>query len=411
MRKIITFLGKYPNLTTYEYQGKTYTGQVFAEALRQFVQFDQMLVFVTDEAKEKAWPILEALHDSRIQPVPIQIGETSEEMWSLFDEMASRVDVGETVIFDITHGLRSIPFLVFLFAAYLKSAKKVTIEAIYYGAFELGDKENQKPAPVLDLSEFVRMLDRLTAADRFNQTGDAQRLAALLRDEKNHLVGNDPSDQTLRDLTKPMGILASNLRKLSQSLRVLRPFMAVNEAAKLIKNIGAARQPLEQVARTRPLFMLLESIQGNYESLALKNAKYDSKLVENLHIQRKMIHWYAQREQWVQAVSLAREWLVSWFMVKLKMSDLITEREQIEEHIRVEARSYRDALTQKVSFSTNYLKDIPEKENALDLWNKLVEVRNDIDHVGMNKNPKSPEVLIKKIRDYIQESDNLPIEE
>ena len=69
---------------------------------------------------------------------------------------------------------------VFLFAAYLKAAKNVTIDAIYYGALELGNSETGIPAPVIDLSEFVSMIDWLTATDQFIKTGNGKSLANLL---------------------------------------------------------------------------------------------------------------------------------------------------------------------------------------------------------------------------------------
>lgn len=60
-RKVITFLGKYPRQTAYLYKGQTYQGRVFAEALRQFLTFDHMLVFTTREAETTTWPVLAAL--------------------------------------------------------------------------------------------------------------------------------------------------------------------------------------------------------------------------------------------------------------------------------------------------------------------------------------------------------------
>lgn len=153
MRKIITFLGDRGALqTTYSYNGNLYVGGVFAEALRQFCQYDTMLVCVTEKAKENTWSVLEALADPCIKPIDIPTGRTTDEMWQTFKIITEYVDENDRVIFDITHGLRSLPFLVFLFAAYLKAAKNVTIEAIYYGALELGNSRNGIPAPVIDLS-------------------------------------------------------------------------------------------------------------------------------------------------------------------------------------------------------------------------------------------------------------------
>ena len=178
---IITFLGdRGARQTTYIHNQKEYVGGVFAEALRQFCEYNTMLVCVTERARENTWPVLEALGDSRIKPIDIPTGRSTEEMWQTFKIIAEQVNENDHVIFDITHGLRSLPFLVFLFAAYLKAAKNVTIDAIYYGALELGNSKTGIPAPVIDLSEFVSMIDWLTATDQFIKTGNGKSLANLL---------------------------------------------------------------------------------------------------------------------------------------------------------------------------------------------------------------------------------------
>lgn len=158
-RKIIAFLGTASRETRYIYQDKVYVGRVFPEALRKFVDFDEMLIFVTQAARKATWPILEELNDDRIYPVDIPSGKNTDEMWEIFSEILSRVHSNDTVIFDITHGLRLTPFLVFLYAAFLKSAREVTIESLLYGAYELGDPEQGIPAPVIDLPEFIELLD------------------------------------------------------------------------------------------------------------------------------------------------------------------------------------------------------------------------------------------------------------
>ena len=90
---IITFLGDRGALqTTYTHNGNEYVGGVFAEALRQFCEYDTMLVCVTERAKENTWPVLEALGDSRIKPIDIPTGRSTEEMWQTFKIIAEQVE-------------------------------------------------------------------------------------------------------------------------------------------------------------------------------------------------------------------------------------------------------------------------------------------------------------------------------
>ena len=90
MKKVITFLGTKRQATQYSLGNQIYTGDVFAQALRQFLEFDQMLVFVTARARSEVYPVLEALGDDRIIPVDIPIGENADEMWDIFEKLTSK---------------------------------------------------------------------------------------------------------------------------------------------------------------------------------------------------------------------------------------------------------------------------------------------------------------------------------
>ena len=399
MRKIITFLGKYPKATSYQFAGQVYTGRVFAEALRQFVQFDEMLVFVTDEARQTAWPVLAELNDPRIKAVPIQTGESTAEIWEMFDAMTAHVGAGETVIFDITHGLRSLPFLVFLFAAYLKSAKNVKIAAVYYGAFELGGPD--KPAPVIDLSSFVGMFDWLTAAERFTRYGDSQDLAALLR-----RAGREtPARQPLSDA-------ADTLDRLSQALQLIRPGDAMAYSAQLPAALEAARAMAEATPSARPYTYLTSEIEQAYAPFALAAPFDPAHLAAGLDKQRRLVRWYIDHAQWVQAVSLAREWLVSWVMWQLGETDLLDRelRESIAETMSAEAQRRKAAKDAKRLFSSLLLRQVPAISDVLGLWLSLAGVRNDIDHAGMKAKPMGAAELTKSVQTLVGKLQTLPLE-
>ena len=202
-RKIITFLGATPatSTTTYFFKDKNgeqkkYEGKVFSEALRQFCEYDSMLVCVTEKAKTVNWSVLEELNDPKIQAVDIPTGNDTSQMWQMFTIITEHIERDDHVIFDITHGLRSLPFLVFLFAAYLKTAKQVIIEAIYYGAFDL-KSENNGLAPIIDLSEFVYMIDWIAASNQFVETGDARQLSKLLNPHSDSSGANKKAAESL----------------------------------------------------------------------------------------------------------------------------------------------------------------------------------------------------------------------
>ncbi len=260
MTTIVTFLGdRGLRETKYSFgdRNQSYTGGVFAEALVQFCEFDRMIVCVTEKAKLNTWSKLVNLHsDPRIQALDIPTGTDTGEMWQTFEIIAAEIPEGESVIFDITHGLRSLPFLVFLFAAYFKAAKNVSIEAIYYGALDLTTEEI---APVIDLSEFISMIDWITATTRFTEMGNGQALADLLRNEiPTNGELSDRSDWT--DLSVSLENTASAIETISLALSITRPIEVMASAAKLEATLKRSADAFGQ--RARPFQLLSDRVVG-----------------------------------------------------------------------------------------------------------------------------------------------------
>ena len=394
--KIITFLGTNPKPTEYSLDGQIYTGDVFAQALRQFLEFDKMFVFVTKEAKEKSFPVLEALDDKRIVPVDIPIGENAEEMWQIFEELTSKIDDKDEVSFDITHSLRSIPFLVFLAAAFLKSAKQVKIKGIYYGAFELqqDSQGNPRPAPIIDLSEFVSLLDWLNASEQFRRFGNASQLADRLR-----RAGSDPS---LEHASKA-------LEKVSRSLRLILPDQAMEASHALEKSLVNATEAIKQSAR--PFSVLSKQVIESYAPLAQEAPRNRRNLLHSLQCERKIIQWYLKRDLLVQAVTIAREWVISWCMVHAHFKDLY----DLDSRVEVGDTLGRAAKTDPIfislhGFSTGRnLMDVPAIKQAIRLWPELTGVRNTLDHAGKNRNQRSAVALEKRARKLCKLIEELPL--
>jgi len=392
MRQVITFLGKYPRLTHYLFNGQVWPAEVFPQALRQFIAFDRMAVFTTKEAHASAWPVLERLHDPRICEVPIALGEDQDQMWGWLDAMIEQVSDGDVVIFDITHGLRSIPFLVFLFAAYLKTIRQVTIEAIYYGALELGDAQTGKPAPVLDLSQFVSMLDWITASDQFIQTGDARRLAALLQPK-------EPAG-------KASAQAAQVLTQVSQAAFLCQPFSLMKEVEKLPAALKQAE--LEVFTNARPFGVLNERVIQSFAPFRCKDCQDDRAV---LHAEYQMIAWYAEKRQYLQMASLAREWLVDAVTFRLEKpldyrSELRNLMERAISGLERIGRQEKDEQSGLVkTFGEDDLNEFgkqiyyswPEWKQVRKLWSDLSAVRNTLDHAEHQRNPVPLKTTLKKV--------------
>ncbi len=385
MRKVITFLGKYPKETLYLHAGETYAGQVFGEALRQFVEFDEMLVFTTTEAEQTTWPALAALADPRIRRVPIVIGEDARELWALFTVLTEQVQPGDTVIFDITHGLRSIPFLIFLAAAYLKEARDVTIEAIYYGAYELG-----QPAPVIDLSEFIALLDWITATNQFIHTGDGRYLAKLLRDAgtfEHPRRALTEEEQAQEAAAKRVGRAAGAITETSRALLTNLIPHAEQASAELLACLAEAR---EDLARQAPPYRLLaDRVRATYQPFAVA-APMTGDLRRDLEVQLLMIDWYMEKGHLPQALTLMREWVVTAVGHRLGLSgaealDFRGKRREVEAALGQNSARWQTPAKKRAPQPAMVaaLADILDTKALADFWNQVTDTRNFINHGAM----------------------------
>ena len=374
---VITFLGTSFRQEPTEYANGSdrAKGFVFAQALYQFFEFDRMLVCMTDDAEEKVWEKLrsqglapELTEDERVQALPIKTGNDTGEMWEIFMKIAGAIEVEETVIFDITHGLRSLPFLVFLFAAYLKSAKRVKIRGIYYGALELS-KANV--TPVIDLSEFVEMLDWLGASERFIEMGDGSALAGLLKSRV------ERSGEALNQV-------AASIEAISLALVLARPLEAIEASGQLRHQLATATQAIE--ARAKPFALLQEQVANAYGQFATEpiptSVSFARKIELTLDQQLLMIDWYREKGQIIQASGLAREWVISVLGFHFDVDD----RNKIEKGLAA-AGAFAQGHT--VDWGNDLVPLIQGLENGRSIakfWNQVTQLRNDLAHSGMRSN-------------------------
>jgi len=390
--KAISFLGPANYETvTYVYQGLEFTTNLFPEALFHFFPgLQRLYLFATPTVQNH--PNLEQLK-KRISPekltvVPIPEGHTEADLWSIFSALTETVGEREEVVFDITHSFRYIPFLSFLAAAYLRAARRAHIRAVVYGAYEARPKEDPSPRPVFDLTPFVSLLDWLAATNQFIHTGDAQYLARLLRRE---------GEMRQSGILKHAGEI---LESFSLAVMLCRPLEVMQDADRVESILKRAANDMAQWAR--PFTVMADRIRAEYGKYNLPDPIKD--IAVSLRHQLSLIHWYAEHGQIIQAITLAREWVVTAVGERLQGSFILAtgEREKIERGLSglclvAQGRSSPNELNEV----GKALQSWPEAKALTDLWNKLSAVRNDLDHAGMNPNPMDAVKLRRKTQEEI----------
>jgi CRISPR-associated DxTHG motif protein len=387
-RYIISFLGTAASDRYYEYtyQGQSGKGRVFPEALRDLVKFEKMLVCTTDGARETTWKIVESLNDSRIKEVPIKDGMDNVELWHNFEQIVSRFSQDDEVIFDITHGLRSLPFLVFIFSAYLKVAKKVTIASVLYGVLEK-KRESEDPnifgiIPVIELTEFVPMLDWMSATQIFVDLGDGNGLAKLLRNV--HVADSDL--KLLVDET------ASAIERVSDALIYIRPMEVMESVAELKELIPKIKTQGQKLPQLQPFLLLCKQIDDRYKSLALAEPLAPNHLEQNLQCQLDMMTWYQDHQQQVKSIMLGRELFVSILMYRQGKTEIFDYNKRKPTEKILNCKECTEKCTEKCAEFNQFT----DSQKIKDTWGKATKMRNYFAHATMTNLPNILKVDSKK---------------
>ena len=140
-------------------------------------------------------------------------------------------------------------------------------------------------------------------------------------------------------------------------------------------------------------------------------------LLSSLDCERRIIRWYLKRDLLVQAVTLAREWVISWCMVHAGYTheELYRRymRVPVEEELGTAAKTnpaWGD-LRKTVNTDHRWQKLISVLPKARGLWSKLTSVRNTLLHAGKSASQRDAEALDERARQVCKSLDNLQLPE
>lgn len=368
----LSFLGtgKYSE-TTYQLEEKSCKTNLMPFAVKQFFQPQTLFVAQTKEAKDMHGKALEAV--CTYTAIEIPSGKTNDELWQMFSLIADAIPENAHLVVDITHGFRSQPIIALAIVQYLQAAKNVKVEKIIYGAFEAKEGD---VTPVFDLTPFLVMMNWASATEHLLKFGDAQMIKLLLTEaqRENRISGLK---------TEQLKNLGDDLAKLTNSLATVRPQESIKIAKSLSERLKAVQHDLV-APNAQPLKPLIAKMESRFAKIAVRESLLFTQ--KGFEAQAEMIDFYLKTENYSQAITLAREAVVSKVCIK-KEADPIKNRSVAETLLNKLAEDVR-----------NKLKLSKEEEQIARIWNDITNSRNDINHAGMRDEPLSSESLIKNIQ-------------
>ncbi|MCS7292999.1 MAG: TIGR02221 family CRISPR-associated protein, partial [Gloeomargarita sp. SKYBB_i_bin120] len=407
MTTLLTFLGTGSNRTvTYCWwdgtQEKQCQTHLFPIAACEFFQPQRILLAATQEVLEgRGKPNYEAFQKTLSQQgktlelIHIPDGKFPDDLWTIFDQITESIQLQEKLLLDVTHAFRSLPMLALAVAAYLRRTKDVCVERILYGAYEARQPfrdppEPQDQAPVFDLTSILDLLDWLGGAEALLKRGDARVLAERMEQTHRQLWKQPQGDERPYHLQR----VANRLSQWTQALYLVRPLDVMEIAQQLLPELQNAQQEFQRWAK--PFAVIVEQVQQEIQPLAYERPKDLSK--QQLRCQLALINYCLQKGLVVQAITLAREWVVSWMFLVQEEGNWLNsdERENMEKALGASVELWCKKDKSKEADVPLWLRTKPYACQIAKVWNALRELRNDVAHGGMRKDRSDAKTISKR---------------
>ena len=371
--------------TTYSYKNKIIKTKLFPYAFYKFTEPSKLYVIMTKKAKDAHAKELSKV--CTFQELLIPDGKTENEIWQMFDLITDVIPANEKVIFDITHGFRSQPFIVIVLLLYLKALKNIKINNIIYGAFEAKDENNI--TPVFELKSFIDLIDWSNAVREFTENGNMKYF--------NNLLSEIHKNSYLKKLPNPSKELKGagvDLSKLTDAFATIRLKEIFQNSYHFNQRLEILKTDLENNPQAKPFGTLISKISKQFEAIskAEKNIFSDKGFIA----QKSILQWYVETSKYQKAITLAREYIISKYLLEISKEDtkyLLNKNKRLKT---------TNELGQLLKLRQSGSKAKNRKSEYVNLWSKITDMRNDINHAGMKKNPTPSRALIDNITEIIK---------
>lgn len=412
MKKIITFLGTgaYKE-TTYSYADKStgeeisVTTRFIQEAVHKIVGGNSVLyVALTNGAKETNWldkgenKGLRTVLESKEIPyreVLLADGKNEEQMWSNFEAIFDILEEGDQVYIDVTHSFRSIPIIIMSVINYAKFIKNITINAIYYGAF---DATVDGITPIFDLSLFNIITDWTIGAEKFINAGDSESITKIMEKTVGSILRDTKGASEEAQICKTIN---KNLKAFSDALYTVRG----DEISKVGGQLKGSLELIKKIEENHVLKPFEKILEKIYEKVhfytnfgSSENFQYKVNIVRDIHDTVKLCRDLNLIQQ---AYTLLLENIINYLCI---VGDLDLLNREIRETVSKVILYYHPM---KDIILDDKCKEIHEKiknylnEDIAILYNDLGDYRNDFNHAGLREHSRKAKTFKENLNEYI----------
>lgn len=364
-----------------------------ARALSELLRSDETVILATHAAEQKhGAQLVDAFSGAGLE-IPkierISEGRSPDEMWCNFAILRAclKAPAGSTVVLDITHGFRSLPFFAAAVVGFSNAVSPEPLDVrILYGAYDARDQERER-SPIWDLTAFTELIQWSDAIGQLLKTGDGR--SAAVRTEQ---IGRDLARKWARNRERPQPRVrefAGAMRDFSEALITLRvgelllerkkgdkPKHGPARIAALLDELTRSREDLTQHAP--PIAEVLDRLQQMLSPLVPDADDLSS--VQAHGVMARLARLYFDLGRYAESAVVMRE---AW--VNRYANPDVTR-----------------PGTPACSTAARMEAEQRWQQHHADQQRTIADVRNDIEHAGFRCDPKPPDTLREQLAKAIE---------
>jgi CRISPR-associated (Cas) DxTHG family len=302
-----------------------------------------------------------------VEVVPIGERGDQDELMRLLIALSERIPDGSHLTVDVTFALRHLPFLYHAAITFLCGLREVTLDGIFYGAFEL--KQANGSIPLVSISHAFNLVHWFQALRTFRESGDANEIARALTRDVAKLFNSRAPDHALSKFKDVAN-------RLAEALAFGLPIEAGTEAGELSRAAELLQIPSSSASASYLGAELLRRAVVGWELSPVSGKTSVALDRTELERQCRFAEWLLERGQLSGALEMLREFIVNATLVVLAQTD-----QWLDRRARFNAEGYLNALSERAKSN---LELAPDEKRLASIWDQVRERRNRVAHAGMD---------------------------
>jgi len=200
---------------------------------------DSIILFMTPQSQEKYGDELQqelkrygssSLHIECLACIDVN-RQDADSQWQWFNSMCEKIQDDDEVVFDFTHGIRSVPIIFATAINFLQTITNFKLTHAYYGFLDPDshDVTSGKSGRIVDLAGFFSLNRWATAASFFAYSGDPSRFVTTAETETESKIFSVFKDPVMSEKMQDLSSVLKNVN-VHHAARVANDAVTLTES-------------------------------------------------------------------------------------------------------------------------------------------------------------------------------------